>query len=982
MNPFLTHTLVAGLCVASLLAADPDIYRDGATPAETFAIGRMTQAPVLDGTLKDWPADAATFLLGQNTQAGRRFNWEGTSDASGLIRLAWDDDYLYFSAEVCDDKLEQANGGAETWQGDTFELFFNIFPQQQRTDGFWQQAIVPPLQSGQVLKVTGPQKDFEEVEGGVQLRDKGYTLECRIPWKNFPGFSPSWGAALGFQLYLDDRDGKGRKTQLMWYPSAITFSHPTHTNTLLLRDRGDTHAPKVLAGPNTWLVTDPAKMNVSAVTDVAGAKTATVSFIPPFPEGGLPGDSTSFEVASMGDALSVGKGSLPVAGRDGLYTFEVQVADDQGRTLAMNTFQAQLAGTKYQQMRAEDAALKDRVKNLAARAELNPEWVVGVSSWYRRVSSFVFNEARPESVNRTILETILGEYSEIAKALNEVEAGRDPYAGVTGSLVRAYRSPLTNEYRPYAMMVPKDYDSVSEKRMPLIVLLHSIFADERMLSQMAETFKDLGALVYQGAAYRQFDWSGVSAAETWAALAEVEKHYRVDADRVYLVGYHIGGRGTWQLGEAKPDRWAALAPFFSGIDTQPKYPALRLYPQYFREATSLRIPSAPGKDPVSPAPITSPLLRKMVEQDSLVTRLENVAKLPILSAYGEDEPNAAAERIAMQSRLNELGAPLRTRYVPGAMHGTPAEEFRDPNFYRWLLSFQRPAYPNPVKYVVTNLRDHSAWWVGVDQLASPDAVATIDAKVSDRRVEVTTQGASAISLLLDSRLAPKGASLEVKIDGQAVGKVRVEDSGEWRHYFRKKNRWFAGEVPAGQKRPGLSGPIDDFQRDRFIFVYGTGGDEPQKAEQKKLGEKLANWGLGAIFSLRADTEISEADLREAHLILIGTPATNSLIAKMEKKLPLRWTGGGLQLGDSTVEGPGAGASLILPNPLSLDRYVVIVTATDEAGYQVWSARNPGGDYVLGKVGDVEGKPRFIPTNRGWFSNQWQWTKDLSFSAEN
>ena len=963
--------LLAGLLTTLAFAApDPDYYRDGDAPPATVSIGRMLKPPVLDGALGDWPADATAILLGQNTQTGRRFAWGGTRDCSGGVRLAWDENYLYLGADVTDDRLDQATGGAEVWQGDTLELFFNTHPRQQRTDGFWQEAIIPPLVPGAVLRATGPQKDFVGVDGTAQVRPTGYTLECRIPWKNFPGFTPAIGAALGFQVYIDDRDGSGRKSQLFWYPSALSFAQPTHTNIVVLREQGDPALPRVLAGSPNWCVTDPKTMPVSVVADVPGAKSATITAVPPS-AGPLPAPIT-VDLQQSGERISTGQGTLAVGGCAGLLTFSVRVADAQGQTLASNSFQAELVGAEFQRMRALFDTLKKRVDADQRRADLDPQAFAGASAWFTRVSAFVFNEARPEALNRALLAQMLSEYGDIDRALTAVEAGQDPYAGRTGSLVRAYRSPLTGNFRPLALYVPTGYDAKAGKA-PLIVVLHSIFADERMLSLMTNSLKDLGAIVYQGAAYRQFDWGGVSAAETWAGLDEVKKHYAIDEERVYLIGYHIGGRGVWQLAQARPDQWAALAPIFSGIDTGPNYPALRLYPQWYSVAADVHIPNF--KQPELPAPLTAPLERKLYEQASLVARAENIVALPIHGAYGEDDPNAAAERLALQQRLTALGNRLVTHYVPGAMHGSPANEFRDPAFYQWLLAQRRPPYPAHIDFAVSGLRDHAAWWVSVDQLTSPADIAHIDSRRDGAQLSVRTTNVAALTLLVDARLAPVGTALAVRIDGQPVPGATVGDTPRALHLVHIAGKWAAGTVPAGQKHPGLSGPLDDFQRDRFIFVYGTGGDEAERAALEKRGKRLADWGLGAMFTVKSDQEVTADDLRGAHLLLIGTPANNRLLAQMADRLPLRWTPTGIALGDVTVDGPGAGACCIVPNPLAPDHYAVVITATDDAGYQAWDARAPGGDYLLGRAETQNGKSRFVPTARGWFTNDWQWAKE-------
>jgi predicted peptidase len=49
-----------------------------------------------------------------------------------------------------------------------------------------------------------------------------------------------------------------------------------------------------------------------------------------------------------------------------------------------------------------------------------------------------------------------------------------------------------------------------------------------------------------------------------AMLAETEKTYRTDPDRVYLTGLSMGGFGTWSMAAADPKRWAAIAPVCGG----------------------------------------------------------------------------------------------------------------------------------------------------------------------------------------------------------------------------------------------------------------------------------------------------------------------------------------------------------------------------------------------------------------------------------
>ena len=978
--------MLFGLVALSLSARADDRMEEGQAPPQMLAIGKMPKPPVLDGKLADWPDDSAVILLGQTNQTLRRAGkWSGTPDSSAAVRLAWDAEYLYFAAEVADDKPLQAGTGAEPWQGDTFELFFNIHPQQQRMDGFWQIALIPPLKEGAKLTTAGAQKLFDGFDGTAVTRQGGYTLECRIPWKNLEGFAPEVGRYMGLQIALDDRDDNGRKSQFNWYPSAITFAHPTHTNTLILRDRGDTSSPRVIAGPQTWCVTDAKTMSVSALADVPGAKTATIAMA------GLPGpipttqpalgpvpalpEPVVIELQSNGRS-TVGKGTMKIEGLEGPSRFDVVVRDEQGRTLASSRFEAQLTGRRFARMQEQIKSAKDRIAALTKRGEVDETARAGLTAWLQRCIAFQNNEAQTATLSAWLLDQMLVELNDIEGAIGQLEQGKDPYAGRTGSFVRAYRSPLTGELRSYALYIPEDYKA-GEAR-PLLVVLHAIFADERQLVPMVKQMRDLGAIVYQAAAYRQFDWGGISAAETWAGLDDLQAHYKTDADRTYLMGCHIGGRGTWQLAMTRPDLWAAAGPLYSGIDTRPNYPALRLYPQFYGQATRVLIPPPQFKKPPVPEPVASDVERKMLQQASLASRAENISALPLRSAYGEEDPDAGAERLALEETLSILGHPLATRYAPGAMHGNMASEWGDPQFYRWLLSHKRQAYPREVTYVANGLRHNQAWWVRVDALTSPVELGCIEAQIEGDKVQVKTAGVAGLSLVLDERLAKAGTQLAISIDGQNPLPATVAVQPAMFSVIRnEQGKWAPGSVPAESKHHGLSGPIDDFQFSRLLFVYGTGGDAAQNTAAEKRAKGMADWGLGTVFPCKADRDVTDIELRECSLLLIGTPQNNDLLKRMADRLPIRWTASGLQVGDATVEGPGAGACVICPNPLSPQRYVVVITGIDDIGYQAWSSRAPGGDYVLGRaeaVGDA--KPQFKPTARGFFDNQWRWSAEL------
>ena len=62
-------------------------------------------------------------------------------------------------------------------------------------------------------------------------------------------------------------------------------------------------------------------------------------------------------------------------------------------------------------------------------------------------------------------------------------------------------------------------------------------------------------------------------------IAEVERDYKVDLNRVYLMGHSMGAYGTWSIAMDHPDMFAALGPI-SGGGNPAGMVKLRAIPEY------------------------------------------------------------------------------------------------------------------------------------------------------------------------------------------------------------------------------------------------------------------------------------------------------------------------------------------------------------------------------------------------------------------
>lgn len=114
----------------------------------------------------------------------------------------------------------------------------------------------------------------------------------------------------------------------------------------------------------------------------------------------------------------------------------------------------------------------------------------------------------------------------------------------------------------YAVSVPRGYHG---EPVPLILALHfggdPEGAGHAMLQILIQpALGDLGALIVAPDSVGG-GWSTAANEQAVnALLAAVEKRYAIDAKRVIVTGFSMGGRGTWDWADKYPDRFRAAIP--------------------------------------------------------------------------------------------------------------------------------------------------------------------------------------------------------------------------------------------------------------------------------------------------------------------------------------------------------------------------------------------------------------------------------------
>ena len=200
--------------------------------------------------------------------------------------------------------------------------------------------------------------------------------------------------------------------------------------------------------------------------------------------------------------------------------------------------------------------------------------------------------------------------------------------------------------RKYTVYVPSSYDG--SRVFPVILFLHG--AGERGQDGIVPAQVGLGPAILNRPGGLPAIVVFPQARQTWAAgsadsnaalaaLGDVMTAYATDPKRVVLTGLSMGGRGSWELAAAHPERFAAVVPI-----------------------------CGPGRP----------------EQAS------KYKDLPVWTFCGDaDRDTTVVNMRTMVEALEREGAPARLTEYRGVGHNSWDRAYNDPELIDWMLAQRR-----------------------------------------------------------------------------------------------------------------------------------------------------------------------------------------------------------------------------------------------------------------------------------------------------
>ena len=496
----------------------------------------------------------------------------------------------------------------------------------------------------------------------------------------------------------------------------------------------------------------------------------------------------------------------------------------------------------------------------------------------------------------------------------QLAAGKAPWTKQTGLVVRGYVSRIDQSVQPYGLIVPASYSGGEAVRMD--VWLHGRgeklselgFLQQRLHQIGQISPRDTLVLHPYGRYCNAFKFAGEI--DILEGMAAVQRHYRVDEDRISIRGFSMGGAGCWQMAVHYPDLWFAAGPGAGFAETP-------LFLHSFQQEL------------VQPTPWEKTLWRWY----DCPGYAANLFNCPTVAYSGElDNQKQAAD--VMEQALEREGISLTHLIGPQTKHSIHPETGQQIEQKLASLAVRgRDRVPRRIVFATFTLKYNRSHWLTINGLEKHWEPAHAEAELaSDKLVRVKTSNISGLSLAFPAGWSPfpPGQPVTVEVNGKPFAASPSQSDRSWSFH------WWQGDdsptsFPIGHglaKRHDLQGPIDDAFMDTFLIVRPTGqANHPtvEKWARTECEHLIAEWRrhFRGHPIIKNDSDVTDADIASANLILFGDTHSNQVMRRIADQLPIRWSDESLSVGGQSFDAKNHAPVLIYPNPLNPARYVVL-----------------------------------------------------------
>ncbi|MDF1744251.1 MAG: sugar-binding protein [Gimesia sp.] len=794
---------------------------------ETFDIPKLDQIKI-DGDFSDWkqkPGFGVEVLL---QEAG---TFKNATDHNVHFRLGWNQEGLLIYLVVQDNNWVEYPEKGKYYSADVVEVFLA----NKRGDEDVCQWYITP---GMTPKVKQAGVRFRELRRGPtkgmpsdlkvfreKLSDHKYRMEILAPWSSI-GKEGATGNISAFQIWVNDKDqGSSRKRYMsIFYPAKGASYASGSMHNIRLVDN-NTASQRISSLGEYDMQRFQPFVRLWATAERAGKKVTVKQ------------GNTILGTAVLNDKQSPGRSTakilLPPAPAGKPYQ-KLGVYLENQKVNSLSLPYSDIVGSLK-------TIFKQRA-NYRKLFKLDEPWADFVSEplleRHRGLAAAGLNllEQQPLPNSESEMEIL----SKTIEMLTDLEKGEDYFGKQRNGLWGYYYCKADGTGQRFSMTIPKDFNP--QKTYPLYVNLHGNGGRPLPTKSVARQ-SDYFQIRPWGRG--DISYFGLGEVDVLESMKHVLKWYPIDADRICLGGHSMGGNATWDLGSKYTNLFACLVP-----------KAGRSGDDYY----------------------------------------ENFRHLPALIQHGAKDGAQPVDfgRYTV-SRLEQLGFPVIYKEFPEDGHGIrnpyPVEE--------WFVQQRRPRSPHIITYTCDTTANGEIYWTRIRRFLDPHKAATIDARVTDQnqvtQVDLKLKNIEVIELNLNDLPSAPSKPLILKLGKQKL-KIAAPRSPQATLIF-KNREWQlidSWNPPASKIRPYQPGGAANlYSGEPLLIVYPTTGKEETRKQLEESARNIVLYGgfgrdmITGSVPIKADKDVTAADIQHKNLILFGGPEYNTITSQLADMLPVK-----------------------------------------------------------------------------------------------